>query len=181
MSGWFLAPFPDLVAVVLSAVGIYASLILFIRLSGLRSLSKMSSFDFATTVAMGSVMASTLLTEDPPLLQAVVGLGTLFALQYVVARYRQRVKGVAALVDNTPIVLMVGPTMLDENLRKTRVTEDDVWAKLREANVLDLREVRAVVLETTGDISVLHGAPDGTPLQPELLSGVRDRDRLTST
>lgn len=47
--------------------------------------------------------------------------------------------------------------MLHDNMRKARVTESDLWSKLREANVLNLNQVRAVVFEATGDISVLHG------------------------
>lgn len=68
---------------------------------------------------------------------------------------------------------MDGPQILHENLRRARVPETDLIAKLREANVLNLDQVRAVVLETTGDISVLHGGPDGPDLEPTLLTGVR--------
>ena len=80
--------------------------------------------------------------------------------------------------DNEPIVLMAGDRILRDNLDKTRVTENDLWGKLREANVLDPSEVRAVVLETTGDISVLHGEAGGQALHPCLLRGVREADRL---
>jgi uncharacterized membrane protein YcaP (DUF421 family) len=82
------------------------------------------------------------------------------------------------VVDNEPLVLMAGDRILRDNLNKSRVTENDLWAKLREANVLDPQEVRAVVLETTGDISVLHGQPDRVALHPCLLRGVRDADRV---
>lgn len=51
---------------------------------------------------------------------------------------------------------MIGPDMLEENLKATKVTPDDLKAKLREANVTDLNQIKAVVLETTGEISVLH-------------------------
>ena len=58
---------------------------------------------------------------------------------------------------------------LDDALAASRVTRADVHAKLREANALDLSRVRAVVLETTGDISVLHG----DAIDPVLLDEVR--------
>ena len=57
-------------------------------------------------------------------------------------------------------------------MRARRVEEDDLIAKLREANVCDLSDVRAVVLETTGDITVLHGSR----LQERLLNGVQRID-----
>lgn len=50
--------------------------------------------------------------------------------------------------------------MLHENLKKARLTENDVLAKLREANVLQFSDVRAVILEATGDVSVLHGSKE---------------------
>jgi uncharacterized membrane protein YcaP (DUF421 family) len=83
---WLLTTASTLWMVAFSAVGMYVALIAFTRLAGLRSFSKISSFDFATTVAFGSVLASTILTEDPPLVQAVVALGIIYGMQYVVAR-----------------------------------------------------------------------------------------------
>jgi uncharacterized membrane protein YcaP (DUF421 family) len=60
-------------------------------------------------------------------------------------------------MQNTPVILMRNGKIIDDALKETRVARSDLLAKLREANVLNLDEVRAVVLETTGDISVLHG------------------------
>jgi uncharacterized membrane protein YcaP (DUF421 family) len=75
---------------------------------------------------------------------------------------------------------MAGEEMLEENLRLSRVTPDDVRAKLRAANVLTKSQVRAVVLETTGDISVLHGPADAPPLDLDLFADVRGRDALVA-
>ena len=138
----------------------------------------MTSVDFAMTIAMGSVLASTILGESPSLPQAAVALTSLFAIQWTVSRLRKDTAWMEHVSDNEPLVLMSGGRMLRDNMTSARVTEQDLWAKLREANVLDPAEVRAVVFETTGDISVLHGAPTGTALHPCLLRGVRDADRL---
>ena len=178
MTDWFAASPTALVGVVLSTLVVYAVLIALIRLVGLRSFSKMSSFDFAMTVAVGSVLASTILSASPPIAQAAVALASLFGVQFVIAALRRHTNWAEHVVDNEPLVLMAGDRMLHDNMKQARVTENDVWAKLREANVLDPCEVRAVVLETTGDISVLHGEPDGRDLHPCLLRGVRDADRV---
>jgi uncharacterized membrane protein YcaP (DUF421 family) len=74
------------------------------------------------------------------------------------------------LVDNAPLLLMDGRGVLEDNLASARVTHDDLRAKLRDANVLDTGQIHAVVFETTGDVSVLHG---DEPLDPEVLRGVR--------
>ena len=181
MSDWFLAPASHLLGVVLTAVGVYALVLLYTRLAGLRSFAKMSSFDFAMTVAIGSMVASAILSKSPALVQSAVGLAALYGLQLGLGSLRRRWAWVQHLVDNEPLLLMDGPTMLHDNMKKGRVTEDDLWGKLREANVLDPNQVRAVVMETTGDISVLHGDPDGTPLAPSLLTGVRGADAATGT
>lgn len=159
--------------VLISAAGIYISVILYTRLSGLRSFSKMSSFDFTMTVAVGSLIATTVLTEDPPLVQAIIALGALYILQISVAKIRGVYPVVSKLVDNQPTLLMRGRNMLDENLKETKVTPDDIRAKLREANVTDIDQVKAVVMETTGDISVLHSKETSKSLDDYLLKDVK--------
>ena len=157
MSDWFTASPESLVAIALSAVGVYACVLLYTRLAGLRSFAKMSSFDFAMTVAIGSMLASAILNETPSVPQAVVGLGVVYALQHLVGWARQRWPRAQHLVDNEPLLLMDGPRVLHENLRRAGVTEDDLRSKLRAAGVARLMDVRAVVFETTGDVSVLAG------------------------
>jgi uncharacterized membrane protein YcaP (DUF421 family) len=158
--------------VVVTTVGIYAALLLFTRTAGLRSFSKLSSFDFAITVAMGSVVATVILSEDPPLVQGVVGLASLFAIQSLVAVLRNRFGRVRWAVDNTPLLLMAGSEVIPENLHAAQMTRDDLRAKLREANVIDRDHIRAVVMESTGDVSVLHAPSDGPDLDPDVLRGV---------
>ncbi len=174
---WFVSSFSALVLVVITAIVFYACIILFTRLSGLRSFSKMSSFDFATTVAFGSLLAATILTPNPPLLRAIVALGMLFGLQYLVALLRERTDFMSSIVDNKPIMLVFKGKILADNLKQTRVTEDDLRAKLREANVLSMDHVHAVVLETTGDVSVLHGDPDAQ-VDPVIMKDVVGGERF---
>ena len=177
MTDWFTTDLGSLAAIAITAVAVYAAVLVYTRFAGLRSFAKMSSFDFAMTVAIGSMTASAILTRTPTLPQAVVGLGSIYLLQWAVGQLRQTSPAFQSVVDNEPVLLMDGSEMLRDHMREEGVTEDDLWSKLREANVLDVSQVRAVVMETTGDISVLHGEPDGTPLQPRLLTGVRGADR----
>ncbi len=173
---WLTTSWSTLGIVALKALVTYAAIVLFVRIAGLRAFSKMSSFDFAVTVAFGSVLASAVLAPEPPLPQVIFALVMLFALQAGVAWLR-RFRPVARLVDNSPLLLMAGSEVLEGNLRTAQVTRADLAEKLREANVIDMRQVRAVVMETTGDIAVLHANPDGPPLDEEILAGVRDAER----
>ncbi|WP_233992700.1 DUF421 domain-containing protein [Salinibacter altiplanensis] len=163
--------------IVCSAVALYVLLILYTRLVGLRSFSKMSGFDFAITIAIGSILASVTLWQKPTLLEGAVALGVLFGLQFVVGNLRKRLPGATALVDNTPLLLMDGPEVLRDNLRRANVTETDLRAKLRAANVTQMEQVRAVVMESTGDVSVLHAPPDAPPIDDVLLTDVQQEPR----
>ena len=173
---WLTTSWTAILMVIISSIGIYAAVILFTRLSGLRSFSKMSSFDFAMTVAVGSLIATAIIAKDPPLFQAIVALGALYVLQIGIAKLRGISPLIDNLVDNQPILLMKGAQILDENLKITKVTPDDLRAKLREANVTDFNQIKAVVLETTGDISVLHTTDSSQELDDNLLSNVRGWD-----
>lgn len=159
--------------VLLSAAGMLAGIILYVRITGLRSFSKMSSFDFAVTVAMGSLLAAVTLSGSS-LVDGLVGAGALLATQAAIAFGRVRF-GASALVDNEPLLLMAGPKMLEDNMRRARVTADDLRAKLRQANIQRYDQIRYVVLETTGDVSVVQG--DGA-LEPDILADVTDSHLL---
>ena len=119
----------------------------------------MTNFDFVMTVAMGSLLAgASQSSEWTGLLQTLTAMASLFAVQYLVALLRQRSTTLDELVQNRPVILMKNGVILHDALKETRVRKEDLIAKLREANALDLSRVQAVILETTGDISVLHGA-----------------------
>lgn len=171
MDKWFAFDIPSFVAIILTAIGIYIAIIIFTRIAGKRSFSKMSSFDFAMTVALGSMVATTVLSKSVSLWEGVVGIAAIYILQLFVAILR-RFKIVQNAVDNGPLMLMDGQTILHENLKKARVTEADLRSKLREANVIRLKEVRAVVFEATGDISVLHTDKDDEELEDYLYKDV---------
>ena len=167
------ASWGELVSLVPSAVGIYLAVILLTRLTGVRALAKMSSFDFAATVAVGSTVASVALGSSP-LASGVVALGLLYGMQYLVATLRRR-NLLGGAVDNSPILLMARTEVLDANLRHARVSRAELWSQLRQAGVVRRDQVHAVVMETTGDISVLRA---GERFDPELLEGVRGAEAL---
>jgi uncharacterized membrane protein YcaP (DUF421 family) len=175
---WLWVSEPAVVAIAFTALGIYLAVILLTRLQGLRTFSKMSSFDFAITVAIGSVIASTVVLESVSLMKGAVALAALYTVQFTAATLRQRFDWFGHVQDNEALLLMAGSRVLDANLREAQMTRRDLRSKLREANVIHEGQVRAVVMETTGDVSVLHTAPDGPDLDPALLDGVRDSDHL---
>lgn len=152
--------------VVLATVLVFVWVIVLTRASGPRSLAKMSSYDFAATVAVGSTMAS-VATGSVSLVLGATALVLLFGLQALVAAGRRR--GVlGGLVDNRPLLLLQDGVVRESALRQARVAREELLAQLRLAGVSDPSRVSAVVLETTGDMSVLT-----EPVAPVLLEGVR--------
>lgn len=161
-----------------STLGIYGAVIVVTRVHGLRTFSKMSSFDFAVTIAVGSIMASIAVT-DASLANGAVALVVLHVGQKLIASSRFRTS-VRDLVDNRPVLLVAHGEFLDEALGSVDITRHDIFAKLRENGVVSLAHVAAVVAETTGDISVLHG-PDGPPdVDPRLYDNVIGAEHLTA-
>lgn len=136
----------------------------------------MSSFDFAITIAFGSVVASTLLTKSPSLLAGAFGLAALFGIQYIVSNSRRLSAAVEGLVDNVPIVLMAGDKVLSDHLNEARITEDDLKSKLRSSGITSPQQVLAVILETTGDVSVIKKSDE---ISPWLFEGIRGAEHLS--
>ncbi len=161
MNEWFKFSSDGFFAIILTAIGIYMALVILTRISGKRSFSKMSSFDFAMTVAIGSVLATVILSKSVSLQDGITALVIIYVLQILIATAR-RWKPIRELMDNKPTLLMQNGKIIEGSLEKCKVTESDLKAKLREANVIQLSEVKAVVFESTGDISVLHGSDDKT-------------------
>lgn len=141
-----------------------------IRINGLRSLSKMTNFDFVMTIALGSLVAGAAQASDwSGFGQAMLAMAGLILAQALSARLRKSSDTFEQIAHNEPLMLMRDGEILHEAMARSRVAESDLIAKLREANVLDFSEVRAVVLETTGDVSVLHGEK----LDERLIANVR--------
>lgn len=158
--------------ILVATPAVYLAVIVLTRLSGVRSLAKMSTFDFAATVAIGSTLSAAALSTTP-LASGVLALTVLFALQFLIGKARQR--GLArGAFDNRPVLVLAHGRVLDDQLARVRVSRHELWAQLRLAGIERLEQVGAVVMETTGDLSVLRSAQ----LSPELLDGVHGAEHL---
>lgn len=152
---WVTISSEQILGIIFTTSLIYVLLMIFIKMNGLRSFAKMSSHDFAVTIAVGSILGAVVIQKEPSVLQAAVAIASFFALQSIYSLWR--IKRRNPLIENEPLLLMDGPEILDKNLETAKITKTDLMAKLREANILDLNDVKAAILESTGDVSVLHG------------------------
>lgn len=158
-----------LIRVIIISTLAYASLVLVLRLAGKRALAKLNAFDLVVTVALGSTLATVLLTKDVALLEGVLAFTMLALLQWGVARLSIASDRFRSLVRSTPRLLVENGSLREDAMRQERVTQGEIDAAIRSAGIGRLEDVGAVVLETDGSLSVLKATPE--PLT--LLRGVR--------
>lgn len=138
----------------------YVALVLILRVSGKRTLSKMNAFDFVVTVALGSTLATILLNEDVSLAEGVTALALLVGLQYLVAWSAIRFTWFNRVVKSEPRVIFYRGEMLKGAMKAERVTEGEVLSAIRQHGFASLGSVGAVVIETSGEISVTGRAEE---------------------
>jgi len=172
MQEWVTDEYTAIAKVFASGVVFYLVTILGSKLAGIRSFTKASSFDFLVTLAMGALMASTVIDQKISLLEGTVAVASLYMMQNLIASIRMRWAFINRYIDNQPIMLMEHGKFLEDNMRKINITHEEVNAKLRSCNINNYTQVRAVVLESSGSVSVLKNDP-GNPVDPSLLEGVR--------
>ncbi|NKE71229.1 YetF domain-containing protein [Candidatus Manganitrophus noduliformans] len=139
----------------------YAALVLLLRISGKRTLSKMNAFDLVVTVALGSTLATILLSKNVALVEGILAFVLLIGLQYLVAWASVHSPFVRRIVKSEPALLFYRGEFLGEAMRRERVTEGEVRAAIRAEGFANLSEIEAVVLETDGTFSVVQRAARG--------------------
>lgn len=133
----------------------YTALVLALRISGKRTLAKMNAFDFVVTVALGSTLATVVLSKDVALLEGITAFAVLIGLQYMIAWLSVRSDTVKNLVKSEPTLLFYQGHMLPDALRSERVAEEEVRSAIRAQGIAAIDAVQAVVLETDGTFSVM--------------------------
>lgn len=152
----------------------YVLLVVLLRISGKRTLSKLNAFDLVVTVAMGSMLASALLSKDVPLAESAAGMAVLITGQYLIARLSVRSRRFAHWVRAEPRLLVLNGAFLDDALTAERITRDDVLSAIRGQGLSRLEEVGAVVLETDGSLHVMKRLAQDHPGALEGVCGPGD-------
>jgi uncharacterized membrane protein YcaP (DUF421 family) len=155
----------------------YVALVLLLRISGKRTLTKLNAFDLVVTVALGSTLATILLSKSVSLAEGVLALALLIALQFAITWTSVRSERIQRFVKAEPTLLLHRGHFLDAAMRAQRVTREEVLAVLRGSGQAEPGKVVAVVLETDGSFSVLSDAPSPAAGQGTLADVPRAADR----
>lgn len=171
---WIYSSEDPILQTLIGCLIIFVVIIILTRIVGLRAFAKFTAYDFAFTVAIGSIISSTL-TSSTTLTHGSIAIAGLIVLMFIFSILQRKFSFIDKLISNAPLLLMDGNNILYDNLKSARIKEEQLIAKLREANVLNYDQVFAVILESTGDISVLHASSSekNERFDNLLLKGVR--------
>ncbi|WAJ27255.1 DUF421 domain-containing protein [Antarcticirhabdus aurantiaca] len=133
----------------------YATLVLFLRISGKRTLAKLNAFDLVVTVALGSTLSAILLQESIALAEGAVALALLIGMQFAVAYTSVRWRAFAHAVRSEPALLIRHGEFCDSTMRSERVTRDEAISAIRSNGGQDPEQVDTMILESDGTISVV--------------------------
>ena len=144
----------------------FIALIILLRFSGKRTLSKMNAFDFIVTIAFGSTLASALTSQRVSLAQGVAALALLIFLQWVATWLAVRSTWFSRMIKAEPTLVFFQGSYLSDTMRKQRVTKEEILAAMRQNGIAEPTQVSAVIVETEGSLSVIkEGAESADQLQ----------------
>ncbi|GAA4644004.1 DUF421 domain-containing protein [Pontixanthobacter gangjinensis] len=169
---WF-DSWSDIIRVLLATLASYAAIIVILRVSGKRSLSKLNAFDFVVTIALGSILASVILTKSVSLSEGIAAFFGLAFLQLIVTWLSNKSQTFAKAIRSEPKLLLCDGEFQEEALANERVTRGEVEAAIRKKGHGVVEEIAAVVLESDGELSVICDgkAADCTALRSVLKPG----------
>ncbi|CCG03835.1 DUF421 domain-containing protein [Blastococcus saxobsidens] len=165
---WF-DSFSDLVRVLLVGGAAYITVVVLLRTTGKRTLAKLNAFDLVVTVALGSTLATILLSQSVSWTEGALALALLAVLQTAVAWVTTRRPGLRAVVTARPRLVLRDGEPLHDAMRAERISLDEIRQAVRSSGTGDLSSVAAVVLESDGSLSILSAQQYG---DGSALSGV---------
>lgn len=154
----------------------YLALVAVLRVSGKRTLSQFNAFDFIVTVALGSTLATILLSNDVSLFQGILAFLVLVGMQFAITWSSQRSAHVREISKSAPTALVYRGQMLSDVMRRERVLASEVHAALRDHGLHSVTQADLVVLETDGTVTVVERL-GGAPRRDDAVASLIPEDR----
>ncbi len=153
--GW-----PIIIETVSLSTIMYIAIIIVLRTSGKRTLSSFNAFDFLITVTIGSITATIILSKNTKLFDGLAAITTLILLQFIVAKLAVYSKTFSKVIKSNPTLLFYNGEYIIENLKKTRVSKDDILQEVRINSGVTIDHVHSVILEANGNLAVVTNGSD---------------------
>ena len=139
----------------------YLALIFLLRISGKRTLTKLNVFDFVFVVALGSTLASTILSKDTTLADGILAFVVLMGLQILLSWLCVTSHKIDSIINGQPTLLLHRGQFLQDSMKHERVTKEEILSAIRNSTVRKFDDIDAVVLETDGTFSVVWRYDNG--------------------
>lgn len=133
----------------------YVTLVLFLRISGKRTLAKLNAFDLVVTVALGSTLSAIILQESIALAEGATALALLILLQFLVTFLSVRSTAFASALRSEPALIARDGQFCTSAMKRERITQDEVMSAVRSSGGRDIKQVKALILESDGTLSVV--------------------------
>jgi uncharacterized membrane protein YcaP (DUF421 family) len=141
--------------VVLRAVIIYVLVFGFTRALGRRELSTLQPFDLILLIVIGDLIQSGVTQNDLSVTGVIMVLCTIGTLEVLTSYLGFRFRRIRPYLQGEPIVLVENGKLIERNMRRERLTLDDLAEKARLSEIASMDDIRWAVLETNGDISFI--------------------------
>ena len=155
---------------------LYLVLIFCVRLMGKRQIGQMEPSEFVVTMLVANLATIPMQNEGLPLYGGIVPMLTVLGMELVLSGAMLRSIRHRKILCGKPVILIENGRILQQNLRATRVTLDELTGHLREKDVLDIRSVQYAILETNGNLSVFPFPSEMPPSAKE--AGIHPKDRF---
>jgi uncharacterized membrane protein YcaP (DUF421 family) len=142
--------------IALRAVFLYAFVVLVIRVMGRRELSSLSAVDLVLLIVLGDAIQQGLTQDDYSVTGAVIAVSTIAAVQVLTSYLSFRSRGARRVLEGDPIVIVQDGKLIDGNLRRERLTEDEVAEEMRKQQIASVQQVEWGILESDGTISFIQ-------------------------
>src|SRR5690242_2611698 len=139
----------------LRAIFLYAFVILLMRVTGRRELSTLSAIDLVLLIILGDAIQQGLTQDDYSVTGAVIVVSTIAALQVGASYLSFRSRRARRVLEGEPIVIVQDGKLIERNLKRERLTEDEVAEEMRAQQIASVEDVEWGILETNGTMSFI--------------------------
>ncbi|MBZ6526629.1 DUF421 domain-containing protein [Aerococcaceae bacterium DSM 111021] len=150
----------EVIRISLVSLLFFISLIIILRISGKRTLSKMNAFDFVITIALGSIFATIILDSSISLMSGLTAIISLVFYQFIITFLSVRFKNFKNITKSKPSLLYYNGQFFDDSLKKERIALDELKQAVRNSGFASIEDITAIVLETDGTLSVIEKASE---------------------
>lgn len=157
---WFFDSWESILRIICVTPLAFVAIVLLLRFSGKRTLAKMNAFDFVVTIALGSVLAGVALNQNIPLADGVTAILSFIGIQFLFTWLSVRVKAFKTLITSRPSLIFYKGKFLHQAMKKGRITVEEICSAARQKGISNLDGIDMIILETTGDISIIEKITD---------------------